>query len=67
MTRHSPHVSELAAAHAVNSLPTIIGVTSTPALAAADPLTSLKAGMLDLAGQLNGRNWSGSRLVCCDL
>jgi integrase len=57
MTRHYTHVSELAAAHAVNGLPALMGDTSPPALPAADPLADIKARILALAGQIGSKNW----------
>jgi hypothetical protein len=55
MTRHYTHVSELAAAHAVNGLPAVIG--DTPALPPADPLAALRANVRTLADTLNGKTW----------
>jgi hypothetical protein len=57
MTRHYTHVSELAAAHAVNGLPAVIGDTSAPALPPADPLAALRANVRALADKLNGKTW----------
>lgn len=57
MTRHYTHVSELAAAQAVNGLPVITGGTSAPALPSGDPLISIKASIIALADQLNSKNW----------
>lgn len=57
MTRHYTHVSELAAANAVNSLPSITGDGSALALPIADPLTSIKTGIVALAVKLNRANW----------
>ena len=57
MTRHYTHVSELAAANAVNALPTITGTAATLALPPADPLAVIKQNIHELADQLSGKNW----------
>ena len=49
MTRHYTHVSELAAAHAVNALPAVMGNTAAAALPPADPLAAFKAKVRALA------------------
>ena len=57
MTRHYTHVSELAAAHAVNALPAVMGDTPAPALPAADPVVALKAGVRALAKGMTPKTW----------
>ncbi|MCX6992204.1 MAG: tyrosine-type recombinase/integrase [Kiritimatiellaeota bacterium] len=55
MTRHYTHVSELAAASAVNSLPAVMGDMSLPALPPAKMIDA--APVCALADKLNGKNW----------
>jgi integrase len=57
MTRHYTHVSELAAAHAVNGLPAVMGDALAPALLAADPLAAMREKVRAIADTLNGKNW----------
>lgn len=57
MTRHYTHISELALADAINVLPDITGESSTLALPPAEPPATIKADILALADQLNGKNW----------
>jgi integrase len=64
MTRHYTHVSELAAASAVNGLPSVIGaeVKTLPACGshadrpAPDPLATFKAGIRAIAERLTTKN-----------
>ena len=55
MTRHYTHISELAAAHAVNALPAVMGDASATTLPPADPLTALKGDIRALAEKLTTR------------
>ncbi|MBU4201043.1 MAG: site-specific integrase [Kiritimatiellae bacterium] len=55
MTRHYTHTSDLAAASAVNSLPVVMGGTSTPALPPAKMIDA--APVHALGDMLNGKNW----------
>lgn len=60
MTRHYTHVSELAATHAVNALPGVMGGTPQ-ALPPADPLADFKGKVHELAKGLTGKSWKAVR------
>jgi len=55
MTRHYTHVGELAAATAVNALPTVIGDSPAPALPPAKLIDAEQ--VKTLADKLSGKNW----------
>ena len=56
MTRHYTHTSEIAAAAAVNGLPSLMGGdTAAPALPPADPLAVFKGKVRELAERLTNK------------
>jgi integrase len=60
MTRHYTHVSETAAAAAVNSLPAVLG-DAPPALPPADALAVFTAKVRELTGGMTPKTWRAMR------